>query len=343
MAGLAVGDNGTVKKNPTYGGVKKSRTKRAPSRLISDYVEPLRRLRSIGINLYPELALDRIKSVNDLTEKQRKGITRYYSNYDYLFSRPHVIADFSLPETRVRNEFQTWKREVAAALKKDGFSQAEIEHAIREAGGFEEYSRQLHKQNDQRKLAAQEFAGHHIPDKNLSAAVIPVVTGEPNKVRLKFAKDGTPYVQEGEVKMFNVKLDPLALARGKRKYLEKVLSKYGEKDRFMLVTGDYMTLANSGYKENVIKKMLRYMEKYNAKVIKGKDNPHYWKNWMLSLRVMVGNPYHTEALRSAHDVLRRRMKAEKARVHREQAALKQDHERKQGRVRQQRKRAKDLK
>jgi hypothetical protein len=329
---------GRFRKNPSYGGTKPPK-KRAVSRVVSDYKEPLRRLRSIGINLYPEVSLASIRTPDDLTPRQRKFITRTYSNYDYLFSRPHVVADFSLPERKIVDEYSAWEKDVALSLRKEKFTPSEIKQAIRDAGGYEEFKRQRVKQNDAQKIAAQDFAGHHILDKNLTAAVIPVVTGMPNKVRLKYDKHGNVYVQEGAVTMHNVKIDPEALARGKGKYLEKLLSGFKDTDRFMLVTGDYMTLANSGYKGNIIKKMLRHMERYSAKMLKGgKGNEHHWKNWMLGLRVMRGNPYHTEALRSAHDVLRRRMKAEKKAAYDAAEALQKGHEQAQDTALKQRKR-----
>lgn len=336
--------SGRIRSNPTYGGTKPPR-KRAVSRVVSDYKEPLRRLRSIGINLYPEIALRDIRRPEDLTEKQRKTITRYYANYDYLFSRPHIVADFSLPEGKVRDEYKAWERDVALSLGRDGFTPQEIKQAIRDAGGYEEYRRRRIKQNESQKLAAQEFAGHHYLDKNLTAAVIPVVTGMPDKVRLKFdKKTGEAYVQEGAVTTRNIRIDREALARGKTKYLEKLLAKYTDEDRFMVMMGDYMTLKNSGDKKTVLKIIRDHMEKYGSKALaaRGRGKEHHWKNWLLGLRVMRGNKYHTYALRAAHDKLRLRMKAERKAAHEAREALQQGHERKQDTASKRRRRSRGL-
>lgn len=317
--------------------------------LIVNYKEPLARLRKLGIDPMPGVSLDRIKSVAQIPKQKRAAITRLYSNYDYLFSRPHIVADFSLPEETLRRKFSTWKVKIAATLKRDGYSKKEIAKAIKDAGGYEEHKRRELSLNDQRKIAAQNFAGQ-IPDKNLKAAIIPVITGYPQKVRLKFNKDGTPFLREKYVDTFDIKFDPSRLVRGGRKYLESLLAPYGERDRFLVITGDHMTVKNSGAKTRMIEHILRFMGKYAQKaIIKGKDkgraNPHYWKNWLLGIRVITpregGDETDVESARQSFDALRVRMKKERKAEYDKLNAGKQAKIKEQNRTRQARKRVRD--
>lgn len=333
------------KRNPI--GRKRPAPRKPRTALIANYKEPIARLRSLGIDPLPGVPLTAIKSVKQIPESTRKNITKLYSRYDYLFSRPHIVADFSLPESKVREEYQAWKDSTVRQLAREGFSKKEITAAMRQAGDYQEFRKARVKQNDERKLAAQEFAGHHILDKNLKAAIIPVITGAPKNVRLKFGKDGRPFLREKNVDTYDVKLDPYELAKGKRKYLEKALASFGERDRFLIVTGDYMTVGNSGAKERMIERVLRMMGKYHQKAItkgrdKGRANPHYWKNWLIGIRVLRGkDETDVESARQGFEALRQKMKRERIMEANKLNTAKQDLTRKQNRDRQRRKRVRD--
>lgn len=110
-----------IRKNPIIGRVPL----RSPrSKLVAQYKEPLARLRQLGIDPLPGVPLDRIRDIADIPPEKRRSIVRLYENYDYLFSRPHVVADFSLPEAKIRREYGDWKERVVQTLKHDGYTAA---------------------------------------------------------------------------------------------------------------------------------------------------------------------------------------------------------------------------
>lgn len=334
-----------IRANP-LGGTRPVSKKR-PGKFAFEYLEPLKRLRSLGIDPVKGKPLSAIKSVNDLTDGQRRAILGTYSYYEYLFSHPHIVADFSLPEEKIRDRYQQWTGDVSTKLKKDGFTAKEIKAALR--GTYNEYRDKLIRQNDDLKLSAQDFGGHKILDKNLKAAVIPVVTGMPDKVRLKLDADGRMYVQEKHIKTYNIKFDPAALAKGGRKYLEQLLAPYDKENMFLPIVGEAHTSgALASRKEKFIDNIVRMMNAgASGKTLKriGKDritsrHSQHWTNWLRGVRVMTGgDALDRNAVRRGWDTKRREMKAAKRAAHEAMEALKQGKRREQAKVRKRRQRS----
>lgn len=208
---------------------------------VGQYKDKLSKLRSLGIDPMRGKSLKSIKSLRNIPEAKKKAISRTFDVYADLFALPHVVVPMPVPalppapRQKSGKRFEAWKKKKLA-----------------------------HDEAMERRLAAQDFGGHKILDKNLKAAVIPVVAGDPKTARFYFI-GGKPVLKDAQGRKYHVPLDHTKLTDGK--YIDRIVKKYGAEKRYQIVLAGNQYVAWN-VPGSSLKKRLAQLDKSSGKRLK---------------------------------------------------------------------------